>query len=78
MTECPVCKTDEFVEHDYGVHAGNFDGSYDSRDTYICSKCNGIFTVHKVGKKDAQTNDIETLKIEWKKYIKPEGFISRA
>lgn len=78
MIECPVCKTDKFVSYDYGTHAGDFDGSYHTYETYICSKCNGIFSIHKVGKKDAQTDDIETMKIEWKKYVKPEGFCSIA
>ena len=78
MTGCPICQTDEFVVYDHGTHAGDFDGSYDSYEIYICSKCNGIFSVHRVGKKDAQADDVETLSIEWKKYVKPEGFCSRA
>lgn len=78
MIECPVCKTDKFVSYHHGTHAGDFDGSYNIYETYICSKCNGIFSIHKVGKKDAQTDDIETMKIEWKKYVKLEGFYSIA
>ena len=67
--KCPVCDTDKFVEYEYGTHAGNFDGSYDSYENYTCKKCSGYFSVHKVGKKD----NIETLKIECKKHTPYTG-----
>ena len=46
--ECPVCKTEEFVEYidSLNTHAGNFDKtSLYSRKCYKCSKCKGRFSV---------------------------------
>lgn len=67
---CPVCNTDEFVFYEYGTHAGDFDGSYDSREIYTCKKCSGRFNILKTAGK---AGEIKSVKIEWKKDIPYTG-----